>query len=92
MKRHSSTAVLICVHTVSLTPLLTPSYYDAALGAHPACSALNGGEGWSLPINKNPSACGASIQAINTENVVALNVSWLNQDNMAQRPDLCGRE
>ncbi|RSH81944.1 uncharacterized protein EHS24_008141 [Apiotrichum porosum] len=76
----------------NFTNLNLTYYYDSSLGGHPACAALNGGLLWSVPIIENPAACGDSIMSMHTDNVVALNVSWLNQDNMAQRPNLCGRE
>jgi len=57
-----------------------------------ACAAVSGGKDWSIPIVKNPSACGPSISDLHTDNVVALNLTWLNQDGMSKRADLCGRE
>lgn len=59
---------------------------------HESCAAVSGGNDWSIPIVSNPSACGASISQLHTDNVVALNVSCLNQDDMTKRADLCGRE
>ncbi|BEI79631.1 hypothetical protein CcaverHIS002_0101600 [Cutaneotrichosporon cavernicola] len=69
-------------------------YYDHAnFPYHPACDAAAGGPGWAKPTNEGASACGQSVKELNTNAVVAMNVTWLNSDGYASRlENLCGRE
>lgn len=75
-------------------PAADGSYYDNAnFPYHPACDAAAGGPGWAQPTNEGSTACGASVKDLNTNAVVAMNVTWLNQNGYAARLDeLCGRE
>jgi hypothetical protein len=70
------------------------SYYDHAdFPYHPACDAAAGGPGWAKPTNEGTTACGPSVKDLDTNAVVAMNVSWLNQNGYAARlTELCGRE
>ncbi|GMK59670.1 hypothetical protein CspeluHIS016_0802760 [Cutaneotrichosporon spelunceum] len=69
-------------------------YYDHSnFPYHPACDAAAGGPGWAVPTNEGTTACGQSVKDLNTNAVVAMNVSWLNLDGYAARlENLCGRE
>ncbi|BEJ10702.1 hypothetical protein CspHIS471_0101240 [Cutaneotrichosporon sp. HIS471] len=69
-------------------------YYDHAnFPYQPACDAAAGGPGWAKPTNEGTSACGQSVKDLNTNAVVAMNVTWLNLNGYASRlENLCGRE